>query len=497
MNYLAGTTRAGNVAILSPDGTKTVVVAHSGEVVHHSQFPAEICITPVEAESPVAAAELYLPAMGARIILRAEADAERAERLASIARQQQGWDAQLATMRDAEKTANWFRAQSRRRGETIPLADARREFTNLSWRKRVLEDTHAPGHDPDYGHALARRIAALRAAKRALGHGRPAVFIPAMPALRKKLEAIHTARRVAACKKWPHLSGACAASRLEYRQLERLPDTDLLRAEREPEFLRHLDQRERAAVRAAKAAAKKSAFLRERVLHIADRAAFALGIGGRMGYGGRTYSKSRKGRSGFYCTQHAAPGCRVSQKRIVVEGTGNRKPVDIGPLPPARLLKHLDPAIPHPVGLIAAPVDGQPGVAACFAPDEKRRKWIIVGYSVAGHQVPECVASGTITLADIAAESNAEVQRILVERYGFDRWLRDSGAVAMQEDEYGRLYALPGGAKLARLLNSTANPDGSINEYFLPVPSHMETAHEAVAWSFGCTTATYLPAEQS
>lgn len=201
------------------------------------------------------------------------------------------------------------------------------------------------------------------------------------------------------------------------------------------------------------------------------------------------------------------------------------------PALPAKLAAAADLKAALPVGLLGVPVTGQPGVIACmgvedykvtltgkkhplhrglwifpaannFASNRRkvtftRQRWVAVGFAVAGHQVPACVATGTITLADIAAERSIEAQRIMIERMGYDKYLAESGAVAEQEDEFGRLYSVPGGLKIARLLNSTANEDGTVNEYFLPVPRSMKTAHEAVAWSFGCTTETYRPMIQS
>jgi hypothetical protein len=260
------------------------------------------------------------------------------------------------------------------------------------------------------------------------------------------------------------------------------------------------DPRFRRAQKRRRAAAQRR---RDVAMHIGDRAAFRHGIQGRLTWGGRTYfSFSGNYKNSSYNPSHAQPGVRVdAQENIWLEGTGNRKPILIGPMPNRSLIKRAALGEPHPLGLFCVPVDGQDGVFACMdcrplASDEN--KWVVTGFCVAGHQVPECVARGTMALADIQGEPNAEAQRIMIERFGYDRYIRESGARQIQEDEFGRLYAVPGNAvKLARLLNSTPNPDGSINEYFLPVPATMRTAHEAVAWSFGCTPETYHPAVQS
>jgi len=151
---------------------------------------------------------------------------------------------------------------------------------------------------------------------------------------------------------------------------------------------------------------------------------------------------------------------------------------------------------PHPRGLFALPVEGQPGVFACMAAANGDAKWHVAGFCVRGHLVPECVARGTTSLADIAAEKNAESKRIMIERFGVDRYVRESGMTAMQTDDWGTLYDL-GSHRVVRLLNSTANEDGTTNEYFLAVPIGCETARAAVAWTFGLKAEEYQPAAMS
>jgi hypothetical protein len=82
-----------------------------------------------------------------------------------------------------------------------------------------------------------------------------------------------------------------------------------------------------------------------------------------------------------------------------------------------------------------------------------------------------------ITLQHIENETNAEVRRILVERYGHERYLRESKAEMV--DSCPEDHALIGmrTAKLWRvgditmldLLNSTPEPDGSTKRYVIPV----------------------------
>lgn len=82
-----------------------------------------------------------------------------------------------------------------------------------------------------------------------------------------------------------------------------------------------------------------------------------------------------------------------------------------------------------------------------------------------------------ITLDHISAENNAEVRRVFIERYGLSRYLVDSGARRISEDEFGELYRteIPGDEPLVmvKVMNSTAEPDGSFKPYFLRVHPEM------------------------
>jgi len=140
----------------------------------------------------------------------------------------------------------------------------------------------------------------------------------------------------------------------------------------------------------------------------------------------------------------------------------------------------------------------------------------------------------TITLTQIKAETNAEIRRIMIERYGMARYLVDAGAKAVHRDDYGTLYRqeVPGDEPIVmvKVLNSTAEPDGQLTRaealkefsanapvchdglmiplgqapasllfkpYFIRVPPTTKRAKEAVAWTFGKTEEAYAPLMQS
>ena len=102
-----------------------------------------------------------------------------------------------------------------------------------------------------------------------------------------------------------------------------------------------------------------------------------------------------------------------------------------------------------------------------------------------------------LTVKRIQEERNAEVRRVCLERYGWGRYLLDSGAQVVHADEFGTLYStdLPDDEPLVMVsvVNSTAEPDGSFKPYLLRVPPTMTTAREAVAWTFGVTATQYAP----
>ena len=102
-----------------------------------------------------------------------------------------------------------------------------------------------------------------------------------------------------------------------------------------------------------------------------------------------------------------------------------------------------------------------------------------------------------ITAKHIQTESNAEVRRVMLERYGTARYLRDIGAKRVQADDYGELYeaTFADGLnfKMVKVINGTPEPDGSYKEYMLGVPVNVTSAPEAVAKTYGRDAKTYHP----
>ncbi len=106
-----------------------------------------------------------------------------------------------------------------------------------------------------------------------------------------------------------------------------------------------------------------------------------------------------------------------------------------------------------------------------------------------------------LRMQDIELEPSERTRALLIERYGLARYLRDSGAIVWQKDDFGELlwkaqhWQEP--LVAVRLRNRTPEPDGSLKEYVLRVPPGIGTAKEAVAWTFGMEENEYQPTRET
>jgi hypothetical protein len=89
-------------------------------------------------------------------------------------------------------------------------------------------------------------------------------------------------------------------------------------------------------------------------------------------------------------------------------------------------------------------------------------------YAVHGVRVPARIIEqpGSLTIAEIEKESNTEIRRVMIERYGPERFLFDSGAAEIHRDAFGVLFKkeLPNDEPIVmvRVVNSTPEPDGTL-----------------------------------
>jgi len=132
-----------------------------------------------------------------------------------------------------------------------------------------------------------------------------------------------------------------------------------------------------------------------------------------------------------------------------------------------------------------------------------------------GVRVPAEVveAPGKLTVKQIQGEENLEVRRVMMERFGHDRYLRESKAKLVHQDEWGKLWwcEVPDDVPLVmvEVVNSSPEPDGTYKDYFLRVdeqcrpmyrdddgqikygPPQKLTALNAVASTYGLTGEEY------
>jgi len=101
-------------------------------------------------------------------------------------------------------------------------------------------------------------------------------------------------------------------------------------------------------------------------------------------------------------------------------------------------------------------------------------------------QVIEC--PNTLTIPQIRDEPNLEVRRVMLERFGLERYLRESGAREIHKDDWGTLFRseIPGDEPLVMLMvvNSTPEPDGSYRDFMVRVPPEMQTSQQAWNWTY-------------
>ena len=116
-----------------------------------------------------------------------------------------------------------------------------------------------------------------------------------------------------------------------------------------------------------------------------------------------------------------------------------------------------------------------------------------------GVPVPERVIldPDSLTREDFVGERNLERRRVIQERMG-ERFLWEVGGRFIDGGPAGVLYEveLPNDPDRVARYVQVADPSTG-REYFLRVPPTIQSAEEAVAWTFGLSREDYLPVEES
>ena len=142
-----------------------------------------------------------------------------------------------------------------------------------------------------------------------------------------------------------------------------------------------------------------------------------------------------------------------------------------------------------------------------------RDGWAV--HAIHGVRVPGWIVEQPhlISVAKIDEEPNSEIQRVMIERFGWDKYAAECGAEIVDHDERWRtLYRRTTGTEpivFVRVTNRSPEPDGSFRQYVLrvhpeccPLPDPADpggdfgepqalTALNAVASTFGLTGAEY------
>lgn len=126
-------------------------------------------------------------------------------------------------------------------------------------------------------------------------------------------------------------------------------------------------------------------------------------------------------------------------------------------------------------------------------------------YAICGIEMrKEIFENGKIHLQPETIDNtrNAEVRRVLMEMYGPDKYLKETGARVVHYGRDGRRLWLREQASdelqgiplvMVELINSTPEPDGTHKHYFLRVLPHIRDADEAVASTFRLRAEDYRP----
>jgi hypothetical protein len=104
-------------------------------------------------------------------------------------------------------------------------------------------------------------------------------------------------------------------------------------------------------------------------------------------------------------------------------------------------------------------------------------------------------------LARLVADDPDPVLRLeAIERIGFERFFEALGGAPFDETAAGKLFRVGHGetaTNLVRVEDVVRGPDGKPHVHWLPVPPHVQSAREGVAWTFGKTEREWDPVVQT
>jgi hypothetical protein len=115
-------------------------------------------------------------------------------------------------------------------------------------------------------------------------------------------------------------------------------------------------------------------------------------------------------------------------------------------------------------------------------------------FSVNGVRLPAYIIQNptAITVDLINAEANLEIRRIMIDKFGKGRYIKEANGTLVHEDDWGKLYKkeIPNDEPLmmVEVVNSTPEPDGTFKNYWIRVQptayGGLKTAQAAIASTF-------------
>jgi len=103
----------------------------------------------------------------------------------------------------------------------------------------------------------------------------------------------------------------------------------------------------------------------------------------------------------------------------------------------------------------------------------------------------------TLTIETILATPNLEVMRVMMERFGPERMVKEGDPQMLHQSSEGTLYALqlPDEWEQQVIVEVVCPSTG--RHYWLRVPPTMRQVREAIAWTFGLTAYEYQPSVET
>jgi len=109
----------------------------------------------------------------------------------------------------------------------------------------------------------------------------------------------------------------------------------------------------------------------------------------------------------------------------------------------------------------------------------------------------------SLTVEEVLGHPNAEVRYVGMKALGMEKVLAHKKTkVVHRDEEKGMVLFRINGVfdepvSYLKVVNSTAEPDGTFKNYYLCVPPTMKTCREAVAWTFNMKDSEYNPVHET